>query len=628
MDARHFDTLTRMLTTPHPRRLLGLLATLPLLGGLLGLLGWLDPEDSTAKDRRRRRKGRHKQKQGKAKGKRQRQQRKRACKPKGKAAVCAGTCGEVKSRQTCGKTVDCGACDCPTPCGACFTCQSGPNTPGACVPDPDQAGDPCGAAGQVCAADGSCACTETSCPACEECGGDGVCTGCSGCCDGQTCVAACPSCTLCAQGQCLPCPGCCDGSGICQDGNTDAACGQSGGECDICTAPETCGGGQDAGVCGCTPTTCEDEDKNCGQINDGCGVMLDCGSCSGDTPICISNVCTACSTNQQCGDGSVCCSGACFSGICCGDTDCDDAAAPDCKQHSCTCVSNGDVPCSGGKACCAGGCVNLKADPVNCGACGNDCPANHRCVDGACTACTVTCEASDHICDGAALQTALAAGGTVVVCPGLYTGAISVANLTALTIIGAGDGDDPATNTTLRDLSVSSVTTFTMSHVRVRGFADQAGCDAPHGISISDSSATLTDCTIARIGPKFCNTRSSFVSSTVEMVRCLVTGSYRYGYGGLQVAGGKLTVRGSTFSQNYTLGDGGGLMVISGGVVKLLDGTTVADNRADGDGGGIYADAGVTVTISTDSSVTGNRDHRENPSNCEGGGTFDGTCGP
>lgn len=612
MDARHFDTLARVLTTPEPRRrLLGLLATLPLLGSLLG---WLAPEQSAAKDRRRRRKGRHKQKQGKAQGKRQRQQRKRACKPKGKAVVCAGQCGPVKSRQTCGKTVDCGSCACPTPCGACFTCQAGPNTPGACVPDPEQVGEPCGSPGQVCASDGACACTAASCPACEECGGDGVCTGCSGCCDGETCVAA--------------CPGCCDTSGTCQAGDSDTACGQTGGVCLRCTEPETCGGGQEAGVCGCTPTTCAAAGKDCGQIPDGCGAMLACGSCGGDTPICISNVCTACTSHAQCGADAVCCDGACFSGVCCGDGQCDDPVAPDCKQHECTCASNSDEACSSGTACCAAGCVDLQTDLANCGECGHACPANNLCLAGVCTACTVTCAAADHTCDTAALQTALNNGGTVVVCPGLYSGSIAVADLAALTIIGAGDEDDPATNTVLRSLSITGVTTFAMSQVRVRGFVNDASCPFPSGISISGSGATLTDCAIAAIGPKFCNTRSAFTSSTVEMVKCLVTGSYRYFYGGLLVDGGKLTLRGSTFRQNYTLDDGGGLRAINGAVVKLLDGTTVTDNRADGDGGGIYAVAGSTVTISNDSSVTGNKDSRDNPSNCEGGGTFDGTCGP
>src|SRR5262249_34707070 len=63
--------------------------------------------------------------------------------------------------------------------------------------------------------------------------------------------------------------------------------------CGTCTAPQTCGGGGVANVCGaaaCTPTTCAAQGKNCGTIADGCGGTLGCG------------VCTA---PQTCGGGGV-----------------------------------------------------------------------------------------------------------------------------------------------------------------------------------------------------------------------------------------------------------------------------------------------------------------------------------
>jgi len=63
--------------------------------------------------------------------------------------------------------------------------------------------------------------------------------------------------------------------------------------CGTCTAPQTCGGGGVANVCGgaaCTPTTCAAQGKNCGTIPDGCGGTLTCG------------VCTA---PQTCGGGGV-----------------------------------------------------------------------------------------------------------------------------------------------------------------------------------------------------------------------------------------------------------------------------------------------------------------------------------
>jgi hypothetical protein len=43
--------------------------------------------------------------------------------------------------------------------------------------------------------------------------------------------------------------------------------------------PQTCGGGGTANVCGCTPTSCAAQGKNCGSISDGCGMTLPCGTC-------------------------------------------------------------------------------------------------------------------------------------------------------------------------------------------------------------------------------------------------------------------------------------------------------------------------------------------------------------
>ncbi|MBV9948030.1 MAG: hypothetical protein JOZ69_14340 [Myxococcales bacterium] len=65
-------------------------------------------------------------------------------------------------------------------------------------------------------------------------------------------------------------------------------------DCGACTAPEFCGGGGyskcgvgvvddsgDGGYSGCTPVTCAARGVSCGPTGDGCGGMLDCGSCTG-----------------------------------------------------------------------------------------------------------------------------------------------------------------------------------------------------------------------------------------------------------------------------------------------------------------------------------------------------------
>lgn len=62
MDSRHFDTLTRALSSGNSRRrLLGALAALPTAGGLRG---FLDPDHAEGQGRRRRRKRRHKHGRG------------------------------------------------------------------------------------------------------------------------------------------------------------------------------------------------------------------------------------------------------------------------------------------------------------------------------------------------------------------------------------------------------------------------------------------------------------------------------------------------------------------------------------------------------------------------------------
>ena len=69
------------------------------------------------------------------------------------------------------------------------------------------------------------------------------------------------------------------------------ACGPAGDgcggliQCGSCTPPETCGGSGVSGVCGyvdggnCIPQTCAQQNFNCGPAGDGCGNQLQCGSC-------------------------------------------------------------------------------------------------------------------------------------------------------------------------------------------------------------------------------------------------------------------------------------------------------------------------------------------------------------
>jgi hypothetical protein len=100
---------------------------------------------------------------------------------------------------------------------------------------------------------------------------------------------------VCGQGAVCMNPMTCQDQGI-QCGPAGDGCGNML-DCGSCTLPETCGGGGVAGVCGshCVPKTCADLNFNCGPAADGCGGLVMCGSCTapetcGGTPG-VPNVC-------------------------------------------------------------------------------------------------------------------------------------------------------------------------------------------------------------------------------------------------------------------------------------------------------------------------------------------------
>jgi hypothetical protein len=201
LDSRHFDALARVLSTADSRRrMVAALAALPIVGGLLEILG---PDEVEGKGRRKRRKKAHKH------GTRKKQKQP-TCTPESRATTCAGKCGTVTDN--CQQGVDCGSCVCDPPCGICQTCDA---QTGQCVPDPQQKGDACGGMGQLCQADGACSCDDTSCPVCRSCHRSGECT--------NPCRSA----------------GCCDGT-TCQPGTNNDACGNGGVTCEICTGQEQC----------------------------------------------------------------------------------------------------------------------------------------------------------------------------------------------------------------------------------------------------------------------------------------------------------------------------------------------------------------------------------------------------
>jgi hypothetical protein len=169
----------------------------------------------------------------------------------------------------------------------------------------------------------------------------------------------------------------------CQDAG--ASCGPVGDgcgkvlDCGTCTLPETCGGGGVASVCGkptCAATTCLAAGANCGSIGDGCGKVLTCGMCTapdscgggGTANVCGHPSCT----KRTCADAKANC-GPVGDG-CGGLLDCGMCMLPD------TCGGGGVASVCGHPACTPRTCVDAKA---SCGPAGDGCGGVIDC--GKCT---------------------------------------------------------------------------------------------------------------------------------------------------------------------------------------------------------------------------------------------------
>jgi hypothetical protein len=302
MDPRRFDQMTTALGRAGTRRgLLGLLTTLPVLGGLVASLH--ESEESAAK-------GRHKHGKGKGKGKgkhtakgkpnhrrqaHQRQAGGAAAKPdkctpnKTCAQWCASVFGaNTPAAKAC--TSEANKCQglCSTQSG-CLTNETPPapsavccvrNSSGYCT---DYAGATCCSGTQVCR-NGQCGCT----PECigKECGPDG--------CGGQ-CGPGCAACETClSDGTCsTPCngEGCCDGTTclptipVCRERTLDGTCQVAA----VGTACPPIEGGTTEATCHADGRCCVDSGKFAGGVPDQFCLRLNCCSetCWVDTGVCF-----------------------------------------------------------------------------------------------------------------------------------------------------------------------------------------------------------------------------------------------------------------------------------------------------------------------------------------------------
>ncbi len=305
------------------------------------------------------------------------------------------TCGFLSDG--CGGIQDCGTCTAPESCG-------GGGTPNQCGSSCALA--TCGSVGANCGiiADGcggTVDCGDCTAPA--VCGGGGTSNVCgTPACTPRTCGSVGAECGALADGcggtiDCGTCPGgqFCGGDGPNQCGTgscTPQTCEQAiddlGGQFARCgAAGDGCGGVLDCGTCPsgyecgaagpnlcgavCNPTTCQAAGANCGFIGDGCGGVVDCGTCpsgqtcgGGGTPSQCGGSCTpitcqsagaACGTVAD-GCGGVLNCGTCPTGQVCGATQANQCGAGSCTPSVC---GTGDCGLL------SDGCSGL----IDCGAC-------------------------------------------------------------------------------------------------------------------------------------------------------------------------------------------------------------------------------------------------------------------
>ncbi len=268
----------------------------------------------------------------------------------------------------CGNLIQCGNCKAPQTCGGGGTlnaCGGAAVDGGTCVPKTcaDWQAN-CGPVSDGCGGLVQCG----SCTAPQTCGGGGTpsqCGGNNGCAP-ATCANAGVNCGPVGDG--------CGGLIQCGSCAVGESCG-GGGAPSVCGVPTT----PDAGNSGCVPTTCTTLGLDCGPAGDGCGGVLQCGTCTAP------ETCGGGGTPSQCGGDSGCVPTTCTTlGFDCGSAgdgcggvlQCGTCTAP-------TTCGGGGVPsvCGGTDNCVSKTCAELG---FNCGPAGDGCGGLLQC--GSCTA--------------------------------------------------------------------------------------------------------------------------------------------------------------------------------------------------------------------------------------------------
>jgi hypothetical protein len=229
----------------------------------------------------------------------------------------------------------------------------------------------------------------------------------------------------------------CSGATTCaEQGATCGPIGDGCGEildCGTCAAPETCGGGGTPSKCGkppCAAKTCVELNATCGMNGDGCGAVLDCGTCTeaGDT-------CGGGGIPNACGHTTMCTPKTCADlGFNCG-----------MNGDGCGGVLNCGTTCPSGQSCGGGGMASVcgapPCTPKTCAQLGATCgPVADGC--GALLMCG-TCNAP-QVCGGSGTSNQC---GTAVTCTNLCLQQTTCANPAVTTTVTgtvyAPNGTDP-----------------------------------------------------------------------------------------------------------------------------------------------------------------------------------------
>ncbi len=217
------------------------------------------------------------------------------------------------------------------------------------------------------------------------------------------------------------------------------------------------------------------------------------------------------------------------------------------------------------------------------------------------------------VCDEAHLRAALAGGGTVTfACSGTITLSAEIVIAADTTIDGSGQDVTISGNDAVRVFIVNEGVTFNL-----------LGLTISHGLVVGDdgggiynggrSTVNVSNCTFsgnsAEYGDGGVHGEGGAIfngqNGTLNVGNSAFAGNSAY-YGGGVYNAGTLTVRSSTFSDNYTIspyaamGSGGGVLNDGDyGATAVVSDSAFADNVAISRGGGISAGGTMTVTNST-----------------------------